>query len=138
MNKKIQTMEESIASAVINALRASPLVVLMETELVAMLVQESTQDTMTTIKTMTDKFDALATMVLSLSEQVAELADKQEINQNKRNHPPELPLHQTTGNSNMSPQGKSPPAKQQRGVAPAPPATPPPNGYPKAGTRKGK
>jgi hypothetical protein len=93
---------------------------------------------MTTIKTMTDKFDALANMVLNLSERVAELADKQEINQNKRNRPPESPLQQPPGTSNTSPHGKSPPAKQQRGVAPAPPATPPPSGYPKAGTREGK
>jgi hypothetical protein len=63
MNQKIQTMEESIESAGINAIQATPSVVHMETESVATSVQESTQDTMTTITTMTDKFDALANMV---------------------------------------------------------------------------
>jgi hypothetical protein len=137
MNQKIQSMEESIASAVINAIRATPSVVHMETESVATSVQESTQDTTTTIKTITDKFDALASMVLNLSERVAELAEKQETNQNKRNRPPESPMRQPS-NANASPHGKSPPTKQQRGVAPTPPTTPPPNGYPKAGTREGK
>jgi hypothetical protein len=149
MQKDIQSMEGNIAAAVINALKATPTTVQMDTDTEVESTQ-STQDTTTTMKTIADKFEALTNIVQTLSQQVLslttnqeklqkELAEKGEANLNKRNRPPDLPARKLAPSLNSAhQQAQSPPTKQPRASTPTPPATPPPKGIPAtAGTREG-
>jgi hypothetical protein len=145
MQEKIQSMENSIATAVINAIRSTPNEVhAMETENYdTQSSQSSAQETTITMKTITDQFEALTNVVQLLSERVSELAERQqEQNQNKRNRPTDLPPRQLSQsikpNTRSNNNTQSPPAKLSRSSVPTPPSTPPPNGTPAtAGSREG-
>jgi hypothetical protein len=139
MQTKIQSMENSIASAVISAFRKTPSVVNMETESIDGQSMQSTQDTNATIKkTLTDNLTNLANVVNLLSEKVIELSEKQE-SQNKRTRPntDTIPRQLAQQLENESQTQKSPPTNQPRASVPTPPATPPPHGTPKVGAREG-
>jgi hypothetical protein len=129
MQGKIQAMENSIAEAVIQAIRSStPLVVNMEIDSDAQ--SHSTQGTAATIKTLTEQFETLTNVVSLLSERVSELAEKQDISQNKRNRTPDLPPRQLAtalnANQRLNKPTQSPPTKLSRPSVPTPPPTPPP------------
>jgi hypothetical protein len=133
-------MENNIAMAVINALK-TPQAIAMDTETSEEMSNQSTAtETITTMKTLEDKFDALSTMVHMLAERMSEIVEQQEANQNKRTRPADSPTKQILKppTSSRKP-AQSPPAKIQKAAAPQPPTTPPPNGFPSsAGTREGK
>jgi hypothetical protein len=144
MNEKIQSMENSIATAVINAIRSTPEVVhTMETEeSEAQSLQSSAQETTVTMKTITEQFEALTNVVQLLSKRVSELSKNQQENQNKRNRPTDLPPRQLSQTLNPNVRSntntQSPPTKLSRSSVPTPPKTPPPNGTPAtAGSREG-
>jgi hypothetical protein len=144
MNEKIQSMENSIATAVINAIRSTPEVVhTMESEeSEAQSLQSLAQETTVTMKTITEQFEALTNVVQLLSERVSELSKNQQENQNKRNRPTDLPPRQLSQTLNPNVRSntntQSPPTKLSRSSVPTPPKTPPPNGTPAtAGSREG-
>jgi hypothetical protein len=95
MQKDIQSMEGNIAAALINALKTTPSTVQMDTDTEVDSMQ-STQETITTMKTIANKFETLTSIVQTLSQQVfsltekqeklqKELAEKSDANLNKRN-----------------------------------------------------
>jgi galactitol-specific phosphotransferase system IIB component len=120
-------MESNIAMAVINALKA-PSVIAMETENSDEISNQSTAyDTITTMKTLEEKFDSLSTTVQMPAERMAEVVENQEASQNKRNRTVDSPMKQIL-KSSLRPLAQSPPSKLPRATVPQPPATPPPNG----------
>jgi ATP-dependent Lon protease len=82
MQRDIQSMEGNIDAAVINALKTTPSTVQMETDTEVDSMQ-STQETITTMKTIADKFETLTNIVHTLSQQVLSLTEKQEKLQNE-------------------------------------------------------
>jgi hypothetical protein len=138
LQTEVLSMENNIATAVINALKP-PQAVIMETDTSDEISHQSTaNDTITTMKTLEEKFDSLSTMVQMLAERMSEMVENQEQNQNKRNRPLESPTKQIVKSLASRQPAQSPPTKLPRPTAPQPPSTPPPNGYPStAGTREG-
>jgi translation elongation factor P/translation initiation factor 5A len=143
LRQELQTdalsMENNIATAVINALK-SPQAISMDTDNSDEMSNQSTAyDTVATMKTLEEKFDSLSTMVQMLAERMSEIVENQEHNQNKRNRPVESPTKQILKSPSARQSAQSPPAKLQRAMAPKPPNTPPPHGIPsKEGTREEK
>jgi hypothetical protein len=138
LQTEVLNMESNIATAVINALKA-PSAIAMETENSDEISNQSTAyDTITTMKTLEEKFDSLSTMVQMLAERMAEVVENQEA-KNKRNRPVDSPMKQIL-KSSLRQLAQSPPSKLPRATVPQPPATPPPKGIPSpsAGTREGQ
>jgi hypothetical protein len=140
LQTEVLSMENNIATAVINALK-TPQAIAMDTEASEeMSNQSTTNETTTTMKTLEEKFDTLSTMVQMLAERMSEIVENQEANQNKRTRPVDSPTKQILKppTSSRKP-AQSPPAKVLKASAPQPPSTPPPQGSPSsAGTREGK
>jgi hypothetical protein len=139
LQTQVLNMEDNIATAVINAMRA-PNAISMDTENFDEMSNQSTAyDTTTTMRSLEEKFDSLAMMVQMLAERMSEIAENQEVNQNKRNRPTASPTKQILQSPASRQSAQSPPSKLPRAMAPQPPSTPPPNGIPSsAGTREGK
>jgi hypothetical protein len=141
LQTEVLSMENNIATAVINALK-TPQATAMDTENSEEMSNQSTaNETTTTMKTLEEKFDTLSTMVQMLAERMSELVENQEANQNKRMRPVDSPTKQILKSPTSSRKpAQSPPAKVPRASAPQPPKTPPPQGSPSrsAGTREGK
>jgi hypothetical protein len=139
LQTEVLSTENNIATAMINALKP-PQAISMDTDISDEISNQSTaHDTVTTIKTLEEKFDSLSTMVQMLADRVSEMVENQEQNQNKRNRPLESPTKQILKAPASRQPAQSPPTKLPRATAPRPPSTPPPNGFPStAGTREGK
>jgi Tfp pilus assembly protein PilP len=137
----VLSMENNIAEAVIKALVKSPnTITMMETDNADETSTQSTAyDTVTTMKTLEEKFDTLSTMVQMLAERMSEIVENQEANQHKRNRPEDSPVKQILKLPTNRKSAQSPPSKLPRAMMPQPPNTPPPHGIPSsAGTREGK
>jgi hypothetical protein len=135
----VLSMENNIATAVINALKSSQAISMDTDNSDEMSNQSTSYDTVVTMKTIEEKFDSLSTMVQMLAERMSEIVENQEHNQNKRNRPVESPTKQILKSPSARQSAQSPPAKLQRAMAPKPPNTPPPHGIPsKEGTREEK
>jgi hypothetical protein len=139
LQKDVLSMEDNIAEAVIKALK-TPNTISMETDNNdEMSTQSTAHDTITTMKTLEEKFDSLSTMVKMLAERMSEIVENQETNQHKRNRPEESPMKQILKLPSTRQSAQSPPSKLPRARAPQQPNTPPPHGIPSsAGTREGQ
>jgi CHASE3 domain sensor protein len=97
-------------------------------------------DTTATMKTMMDRFESLAQIVVTLTQKVTELAEAHDSITNKRSRPIDETARQIL--KDMEPTGNetsSPPSKLPRPSETTPPATPPPNGHPNStGAREGR
>jgi hypothetical protein len=138
IQKDVLSMEDNIATAVINALK-TPQTISMDTDTSDELSNQSTaHDTITTMKSLEEKFDSLSTMVQMLAERISEIVENQEHSQNKRNRPIDSPIKQILKSPVARLSAESPPTKLPRAMVPQPPSTPPPHGIPNsAGTREG-
>lgn len=137
MKNDVSSMEDRIATSVINALKAAPPVVQMETESDANSAQSSAQESTMTVQTLMDKFDSLTQMVKLLSEKVIEIAEKQESSQKRTRSlgtPPKFDLPPALDDQQQT---RSPPNKLQRAQNLTPTKSPP-NGIPNNGTREGQ
>jgi hypothetical protein len=132
---EVQSMEQTIANAVIAAMRSTPPLESMDT---TDANSSQSSHTAATIQTLADKYESLHSAVLTLTEKVIELTERQDPPQSKRTRPlatpPKFRLPPT--NEYSSPTKQSPPTKVPR--AELSPTTTPPQGTPTDGARGGQ
>jgi hypothetical protein len=80
--------------------------------------QSMAYDTITTMKTLEEKFDLLSSMVQMLAERMSEIVENQEANQNKCNRPVDSPMKQILQSSSTWQPAQSPPSKLPRASHP--------------------
>jgi hypothetical protein len=137
LKTEFQSMEQKIANAVIAAIRSSPPVESMDTDNADMYSTQSSH-TAATIQTLAEKYDSLHSAMLTLTERVIELTERQEPTLQKRNRPLATPpKFRLPPSSESSPTKQSPPTKVPRAENPLS-TTPPPYGTPTDGAREGQ
>jgi septal ring factor EnvC (AmiA/AmiB activator) len=142
LKKEVRSMEDTIANAVIKAIKSSSPMDQMITDHSdndATSMGSSNQYTIATMQTFADQIESLKNMVTMLTERVVEIAEKQEESANKLSRPPAtppkffLPPEINRKQSDQSPLTKVPRAK---GVTT--PTKPSPKGSPTDGARAGQ
>jgi hypothetical protein len=117
LRTEVKNMEQNIAATVIAAIQATqPINMVVEQETENRSTESSSHDTTATIKLMMDRFDALTQVVQNLANKVAEIAENQESNANKRSRSPDGKPKQTN-NETTNKGSSSPPAKLPRPTA---------------------
>jgi hypothetical protein len=94
LKKEVRSMEDTIANAVIKAIKSSSPMDQMITDHSnnnATSMGSSNQYTIATMQTFADQIESLKNMVTMLTERVVEIAEKQEESANKRPRPPATP-----------------------------------------------
>jgi hypothetical protein len=94
LQTQVLNMEDNIATAVINEMRAPDTISVDMDNSEEMSNQSTAQDTTTTMKALEEKFDSLSTVVQMLAERMSEIVENQEANQNKRNRQAVSPMKQ--------------------------------------------
>jgi phosphatidylglycerophosphatase A len=133
MKNEVKSMEQSIAATVIAAIQSTqPTNMEVEQHSDSESTGVSTHDTMTTMKSMMDRFDALTQIVQQLAQKITTVAETQEKMASKRSRSIESAARQILNDDENqgSNETHSPPTKLQRPTAQTPPTTPPPKGHP--------
>jgi hypothetical protein len=142
MRNEVKSMEQNIAATVIAAIQSTkPTNMEVEQQSDNESMGASTQDTMTTMRSMMDRFDALTEIVQQLAHKITTVSENQEALASKRSRSLEATarniLNDVKNQEDAS--TKSPPTKLQKPTAATSPSTPPPKGHPdNAGAREGK
>jgi hypothetical protein len=143
LKAEVKSMENSIATAVITAMRQNP--TNMDIDERSDEASANSNQTGTTTKSVMDRLDSLTQIVQLLAEKVQDIATIQEENANKRARSLEptsrkILQHSPNRETEKDHSTHSPPAKLPRPMArtPSPKPPPPPNGIPKIqGTQEG-
>jgi hypothetical protein len=133
MRNEVKSMEQNIAATVIAAIQSTkPSNMEVEQQSDTESMGASTQDTMTTMQSMMDRFDALTEIVQQLAHKITTVSENQEALASKRSRSLEATarniLNDVENQEDAS--TNSPPTKLQKPTAATPPTTPPPKGHP--------
>jgi CHASE3 domain sensor protein len=131
MKNEVKSMEQSIATTVIEAIRNSqPTNVEVDHHMETESTGSASHDTTATMKTMMDRFESLAQIVVTLTQKVTELTETHDLIASKRSRPIDETARQILQDmEHAGNETSSPPSKLPRPSDKSPPATPPPNGH---------